>query len=132
MFSACAYYTDILNQPIVKILSVNMGRIDLNWTVPNLNETIHTLKHYYIQIDRGSPILVRNTKTTVFIETFDVTNHTIQAYAVDNCDQEGDMFRDQFEAPHAQSLGQVAIDVSSPESSEGMPHISNYYVNHDD
>jgi hypothetical protein len=120
MFPVCT--TDILNQPIVEILPVENGRINLNWMVPNLNETIHTLKHYHIQIDHGAPILVKNTAITVFIEAFNVTKHTIQVHAIDSCDQQGDPVQLSYEMPKPGK--RVATGVSSPEINKGMPHIS--------
>ena len=66
------------------------GRIHLNWTIPELNEEIHTVAHYSVQIDDALPILVKNSSAVLFSEHLDITNHSIQVVAIDSCNQQGE------------------------------------------
>ena len=77
-----------LNMPHVDLRLV-AERVHLNWTIPELNEQVHTVTHYSVQVDDALPILVKNTSADLFIEQLNISNHTIQLTAIDGCNQQG-------------------------------------------
>ena len=63
------------------------GRIQLDWTAPDVDADLQVIDYYLVQIDDRSPTLVKNSSAVVFVEQG--TNHTIKVQAVDGCNQRG-------------------------------------------
>ena len=84
------HYHDPLGPPSMPTVSknpTNSGKIHLNWTVPELDDT-QTIDYYTVMLDEHPPLWVKNTSVTLFTEEL-ASRHVVRIRAIDSCGQKG-------------------------------------------